>query len=94
MNYIEVKDKTKKFVKEYKYELLMVGAVVGSAVLGGFMGNHIFKDGYKKGFMDGAIVSFDETVKWFNEEIPETKLVEVWTKYMQEHPEKIVTVKI
>ena len=79
------KEKVKKFVKEHK-EAIIVGGIasVGTVVYGLQM--------YKKGIIDGGMLSFHVTMNWFEEHFPDKNLNlnNLWETYKLENPDKVV----
>lgn len=61
-----------------------------ASILGTAIGAHNCRVAYKDGFDDGWMCSFEPTVKWITENIPETNLEEAVKNYMKANPDKVI----
>ena len=87
------KEEFKGFIGSRRFKRTMKGlAILGSGVLCYKLGVKVGeKTGFAKGYYQGHFIAFEHTVNWFDKNIPETKLVEVWEDFMEKNPDRIVT---
>lgn len=82
------KQKAKEFYGNHK------GAIIGAGICGTLVVLKFYNMmTYRKGFMDGGVVSFNYTMDWFDENHG-TNLKEIYEKFAKEHPEQILDYKI
>jgi hypothetical protein len=89
---INMKDHKIDFLKKNKRELQIIALMAGCGVLtlGTF---YMCKKIFMKGVRVGAIISFEETMKWCNQEFPDIKLKELYENWSALNPEKLIKVK-
>ncbi len=78
--------RNKKVIQVIGCGVLAITSVYGA--------HYILKNIYVRGLRVGAVVSFQETINWFDKEFPDIKLRELYNGWAELHPEQIVTVKI
>jgi len=86
---MKTKESISNFVKENKKIIITLG---GTILISAITGRFIYRKGFSKGAEIAAIVSFEETIKWFDREIPGNELMALWLKWAKEHPDKIKTI--
>lgn len=88
-----MKQKTKDLIKDNKVTVIYAGGLmvlIGLSAV--YSAGH--KTGYMRGFKSGAVVSFQETMNWFDRIDPNLNLAGVWDAYKKANPEKIVAVTL
>jgi len=64
-------------------------------IIGGGLGLYLLFVHYKKKLMyNTAIVSFQETISWFEKEFPEMHLRELWIQWAKDNPSKVRYLKM
>ena len=67
-----------------------VGIIIGGISVGALALSVLSYKEYKKGFLDGAVVSFWGTVDWLNETFPDTNIKGLVLEYQKNNPDKWV----
>ena len=84
--------KEKKGLTGKQKEIILGGLIAG--VVGYVGGYYIYKMGFKDGAKIAAVISFEETLKWLDQEFPHVEAMKLWEGWMLANPEKIMTIKI
>ena len=83
--------KEKKGLTGKQKEIILGGLIAG--IVGGVGGYYIYKMGYKDGARIAAIIGFEETLKWLDQEFPHVEAMKLWAGWKELHPEKVITIK-
>lgn len=81
------KEKANKVWEEHKDAIC--GAALAS-IGAGMMVMYYANKSYKIGFIDGIYVGFEPTIKWMNENLPESNALELWEAWKKANPDKLV----
>jgi hypothetical protein len=82
----------KNFVQRHKKVITVVGIGLVAAVASYYGSSYIYKNIFIKGAKVGAILSFEETIKWCDKTFPDIKLKELYDEWARLNPEQIVTI--
>ncbi len=82
----------KNFVQRHKKAITVVGIGV-LTIVSAYGAANLYKKIFMQGAKFGAIVSFEETIKWCDRQFPDIKLKELYEEWEKLHPEQIVTTK-
>lgn len=82
--------KKKKGLNKDQKVVILGTIATGIAVVGGL---YIYKKGLKKGATIAAVISFEETLKWLDQEFPHVEAMKLWEGWMLANPEKVMTIK-
>lgn len=81
--------KEKKGLNKDQKEVILGSIIAGIAVFGGF---YIYRKGFKRGVEIAAVISFEETLKWLDQEFPHVDAMKLWVGWKELHPEKVRTI--